>query len=182
MTINETSLKDVKIIEPDVFTDNRGFFLESYSSAKFLAAGITDVFIQDNHSLSKAKGTLRGLHFQLNPKAQAKIVRCTRGAVLDVAVDIRKSSPTYGKWVAFELSAENFRQVYIPAGFTHGFLTLTDDVEIQYKTSELYVKDLDRCIRWDDPEIGVDWGIENPILSEIDAIAPLLRECENNFE
>ena len=182
MKITETELAGVKIIEPDVFLDNRGFFYESYSYAKYTEAGITDVFVQDSHSLSGVKGTLRGLHFQLNPRAQAKLVRCVRGAMLDVAVDIRKGSPTYCKWISVELSSENFKQIYLPAGFAHGIVTLTDDVEIQYKTSDFYAPEYDRCIRWNDPDIGVDWGlVENPVLSPKDANAPLLGDCENNF-
>lgn len=182
MRIVETALAGVKIIEPNVFGDNRGFFFESYSFSKFTAAGITDVFVQDNHSLSRVKGTLRGLHFQMNPRAQVKLARCMRGALLDVAVDLRKSSPTYGKWIAVELSAENFKQIYVPAGFAHGFVTLTDDVEIQYKASDYYAPEYERCVRWNDPVLGIDWGVVDPVLSDRDANAPLLSACDNNFE
>lgn len=181
MKITETILPEVKIIEPDVFGDNRGFFFESYSSGKLSGFGIVDVFVQDNHSFSQKAGTLRGLHFQREPRAQVKIIRCTRGRILDVAADVRTGSPTYCRWVSVELSAENFRQLYIPAGFAHGFLTLTDDVEIQYKASDYYAPDCDRNIRWDDPAIGVDWGIENPILSAKDRNAPFLKDSGNNF-
>ena len=159
--------------------------METYSTAKYEAIGINNVFVQDNCSMSAKKGTLRGLHFQNNPMAQAKLVRCTKGAVIDVAVDIRKGSPTYKQWVSVELSAENKRQFYIPRGFAHGFLTLTDDVEFEYKVDNLYSKECDRGIRYDDPSIGVDWGallngIE-PILSEKDMNGPLLEDSDVNF-
>ncbi|MCL2603254.1 MAG: dTDP-4-dehydrorhamnose 3,5-epimerase [Defluviitaleaceae bacterium] len=181
MKIVEMDLAGAKIIEPDVYEDNRGFFYENYSMAKLSVYGITDHFVQDNHTFSRKAGTLRGLHFQLEPYAQAKIIRCTRGKVLDVVVDIRVGSPTYGKWVSVELSADNFKQVYIPKGFAHGFLTLTDDVELQYKASNYYSPDCDRGIRWNDFTIGIEWGITNPILSDKDKIAPFLTESENNF-
>ena len=156
--------------------------MESYSKAVFLKAGIDCDFVQDNQSFSAQKGTLRGLHYQLNPKCQAKIVRCTKGAILDVAVDIRKGSPMYKKWVAVELSAENKKQLFIPRGFAHGFVTLTDDVEVQYKADNYYAPECDGNIRWDDPEIGVEWGLKPVILSEKDAKAPLLKERTNlNF-
>lgn len=182
MKITKTDLPDVIIIEPDVFGDARGFFFESYSERKFMDFGISDTFVQDNHSFSQKAGTLRGLHFQRNPNAQAKIIRCSRGSILDVAVDIRKGSPTYCKWVSVELSAENFRQIYIPVGFAHGFLTLTDNVEIQYKASSYYAPDCDRSIRWDDSVFGVDWGIESPIVSEKDHNAPIIKDSDNNFK
>jgi len=179
--VTETQLPGIRIIEPDVFVDNRGFFLESYSSAKLADLGIADAFVQDNHSFSRKAGTLRGLHYQREPRAQTKIIRCTRGRILDVIVDIREGSPTYCKWVSMELSADNFRQVYVPAGFAHGFLSLTDDVEIHYKTSDYFASDCDRCILWSDPAIGVCWGIENPILSDKDRNAPLLCDSDCNF-
>ncbi|MDR1831980.1 MAG: dTDP-4-dehydrorhamnose 3,5-epimerase [Fusobacteriaceae bacterium] len=177
----ETTLPGVYIIEPQVFGDNRGWFYESYSEKKLseVLGGI--VFVQDNHSFSAQKGTLRGLHFQRNPHAQAKIVRCTRGVILDVAVDIRKGSPNYLKWVSVELSAENHRMLYIPAGFAHGFLTLTDDVEIQYKASDYYAPDCDRSIAWNDPAIGVEWGIVEPVLSAKDKGAAMLKDSDCNF-
>lgn len=181
MKVIETGLAGVKIIEPDVFGDSRGWFFESYSSCKLMDFGVTDIFVQDNHSFSQKEGTLRGLHFQLAPHAQAKIIRCTRGRILDVAVDIRKGSPTYCEWVSVELSAENFKQIYIPADFAHGFLTLTDDVEIQYKASDYYAPDCDRSIRWNDPDLGIIWGIEKPFLSDKDRNAPLLKDSDNNF-
>lgn len=181
MNIIKTDIEDVIIIEPKVFGDHRGWFTETYSKEKFKEFGIDIDFMQDNHSLSAQKGTLRGLHFQLNPKAQTKLVRCTKGKILDVAVDIRDGSPTYKKWVAVELTEENKKQLLIPKGFAHGFLTLTDDVEVQYKVDEYYSPENDRSIRYDDPEIGVDWGIEDPILSEKDLNAPLLKDSNINF-
>ena len=182
MNIIKTDIEDVLIIEPRVFGDHRGWFTETYSKEKFREFGIDIDFIQDNHSLSAQKGTLRGLHFQLNPKAQTKLVRCTKGKILDVAVDIRDGSPTYKKWVAVELTEDNRKQLLIPKGFAHGFLTLTDDVEVQYKVDKYYSPENDRSIRYDDPEIGVAWGIEDPILSEKDLNAPLLKDCSINFK
>jgi len=181
MELIKTNLDGVYIIEPKVFGDHRGWFMETYSKHKFEQLGLNIVFVQDNHSFSAQKGTLRGLHFQLNPKAQTKLVRCTKGKILDVAVDIRKGSQTYKKWVAVELTEENKKQLFIPKGFAHGFLSLTDNVEVQYKVDEYYAPEYDRSIRFDDPEIGVDWGICNPILSEKDAKAPLLKDSDNNF-
>ena len=181
MKIIKTDVLDVYILEPKVFGDSRGWFMESWSKQTMEEAGLFYDFIQDNQSYSAKKGTLRGLHFQKGKKSQAKIVRCTRGAVLDVAVDLRKGSPTYKKWTSVELSAENKRQFLIPRGFAHAFLTLTDDVEFQYKADNFYAPDYDRNIRWNDPEIGVNWGIENPILSEKDQRAPLLSESDTDF-
>lgn len=181
MNITPTDLAEVKIIEPDVFGDDRGWFTESYNKNKLADIGIRIDFIQDNHSMSKQKGTLRGLHFQNSPYAQSKLIRCTKGAVLDVAVDLRKDSKTYKKWVAIELSEENKKQLFIPKGFAHGFLTLTNDTEFQYKVDEYYNKESDRSIRFDDPEIGIDWGISNPILSEKDLNAPSLKNSDCNF-
>lgn len=182
MRIVKTKIEGVYIIEPKVYGDNRGWFMESYSRLKFQQQGIEINFVQDNHSLSAKKGTLRGLHFQVNPKPQTKLVRCTRGKILDVAVDIRQGSPTYKQWVAVELSEENKKQILIPKGFAHGFLTLLDDVEVQYKVDEYYAPECDRSIRFDDPEIGVAWGIGKPILSEKDLKAPLLRDSDCNFK
>ena len=176
MQVTKTELADVFIVEPRVFGDHRGWFMESYSKIKLAAAGIDCDFMQDNQSFSAQKGTLRGLHFQLNPKAQAKIVRCTQGAILDVAVDIRKNSPQYKQWVAVELSAENKKQLFIPRGFAHGFLTLTDNVEVQYKADEYYAPEYDGNILYSDPEIGIIWGNGEFILSDKDKQAPLLRE------
>lgn len=181
MKIIKTDIDSVYILEPKVFGDHRGWFMETYSKRKFEELGIDIEFIQDNHSFSAQKGALRGLHFQINPKAQTKLVRCTKGKILDVAVDIRKGSPTYKNWVAVELTEENKKQLLIPKGFAHGFLSLTDNVEVQYKVDEYYAPDCDRSIRFDDPEIGVDWGIRNPILSEKDVKAPLLKDSDSNF-
>lgn len=185
MKVIKTKIPGVIIIEPDVFGDHRGYFMETYSTSKFHEIGINNVFVQDNMSFSANKGTLRGLHFQNNPKGQAKLVSCTKGAVIDVAVDIRKGSPTYKQWVAVELSAENKKFFFIPSGFAHGFLTITDDVEFRYKVDNLYSKECDRGIRYDDPTINVDWGtllngIE-PILSEKDKKGPTLDESDCNF-
>lgn len=178
----ETSLPGVCIVEPQVFGDHRGYFMETYSQKAFEELGITNVFVQDNQSFSAQKGTLRGIHFQNNPMAQAKLVRVTKGAVLDVAVDLRKNSPTYKQWVAVELSAENKRMLFIPRGFGHGFQTLTENVEFCYKVDNLYSKECDRGIRFDDPSIGVDWGeVKEEMLSQKDVSAPLLDDSDCNF-
>ena len=182
MKLTETTLAGVYIVEPVVFGDHRGFFMESWSQRDFGAAGLEYRFVQDNHSSSTVRGTLRGIHFQRGEKAQAKLVRCTRGAVLDVAVDLRPSSPTYKKWVGVELSKENKRQLLIPRGFGHGFVTLTDDVEFLYKADNYYAPEADGGIRWNDPDIGVDWGVENPVLSEKDSRSPFLKDAVTGFE
>lgn len=181
MKISKTKLEGVVIIEPDVFGDHRGFFMESWSQKKMEEAGLFYNFVQDNHSMSSVKGTLRGIHFQRGDKAQAKLVRCVRGAVLDVAVDLRHESPTYKQWVTVELSAENKKQLLIPRGFGHGFVTLTDEVEFLYKADNYYAPEAEGGIRWNDPEIGVKWGIENPILSIKDEKNPILKDIENIF-
>ena len=177
----ETKLPGVYIIEPQVFGDHRGYFMETYSAKAFEEMGIACTFVQDNQSFTAKKGTLRGIHFQNAPMAQAKLVRVTRGAVLDVAVDLRKGSPTYKQWVDAELSAENKRMLFIPRGFGHGFVTLTDDVEFCYKVDNLYSRECDRGIRFDDPEIGVDWGVKEPVLSQKDTVSPMLSESDCNF-
>ncbi|HRH92117.1 MAG TPA: dTDP-4-dehydrorhamnose 3,5-epimerase [Agitococcus sp.] len=157
MKIIDTAISEVKIIEPTVFGDERGFFYESFSQAKFEAAiGYAVNFVQDNHSRS-VKGVLRGLHYQLPPYAQAKLVRCVAGEVFDVAVDIRRSSPTFGQWVGVHLSAENKRQLWIPEGFAHGFLTLSDSAEFLYKTTNYYAPTYDRCIFWADEFLNINW-------------------------
>lgn len=181
MKITKTKLEGVVIIEPDVFGDNRGFFMESWNKKKMEETGLFYDFVQDNHSKSTVKGTLRGIHFQKGNKAQAKLVRCVKGVVLDVAVDLRKNSPTFKQWVGVELSAENKKQLLIPRGFGHGFVTLTDDVEFLYKADNYYAPDADAGIRWNDPDIGVEWGVENPILSEKDKKNPFLKDCEELF-
>ena len=181
MKITKTKLEGVVIIEPDVFGDNRGFFMESWNKKKMAEAGLDYDFVQDNHSKSTVKGTLRGIHFQKGDKAQAKLVRCVKGAVLDVAVDLRKNSSTFKQWVGVELSEENKKQLLIPRGFGHGFVTLTDDVEFLYKADNYYAPEADAGIRWNDPEIGVEWGIDNPILSEKDKKNPFFRNLFEDF-
>lgn len=185
MNVIETKIPGVLIIEPDVHGDHRGYFMETYSKKKYEELGVNVEFVQDNMSFSAQKGTLRGLHWQNAPMAQSKLVSCTKGTVIDVAVDIRKGSPTYKQWVSVELSAESKRQFFIPQGFAHGFLTLTDDVEFRYKVDNFYSKEHDRGIRYDDPTVGVDWGgllngIE-PVLSEKDKNGPLLDDSDANF-
>ena len=174
MKVTETKLKGVLIIEPQVFGDARGWFMETYSKVK--TPQIDCDFVQDNQSYSAQKGTLRGIHFQRAPMAQAKLLRCTRGAVMDFAVDLRPDSETYKEWVGVELSAENKRQLFIPRGFGHGFVTLTDDTEFFYKTDNYYSAEHDAAILWSDPDIGIDWGTDSPIVSEKDEKAPLLKE------
>ena len=176
LEIRETKLKGVFEILPKVFGDARGWFMETWSDRELKAAGITVAFVQDNHSFSAEKGTLRGLHYQLNPMAQAKILRVTRGEIFDVAVDIRRGSPQYAQWVGVRLSAENKKQLFIPRGFAHGFLTLTDDVEVQYMADNYYSPEHDGGVRWDDPVIGVAWPAEPVILSDKDRNAPTLAE------
>ncbi|MEJ9151435.1 dTDP-4-dehydrorhamnose 3,5-epimerase [Bacillus smithii] len=182
MKTMETSLPGVLLIEPKVFGDHRGFFMESYNKKLFSEYGLDFDFIQDNHSLSQQAGTIRGLHYQLNPKAQTKLVRVTRGAIYDVIVDIRKGSPTYGKWQGFILSADNKRQLLVPKGFAHGFCTLVENTEVQYKVDEYYSPEHDRGILWNDPSLGIDWPTTDPILSEKDTKHPLLVDAEINFE
>ena len=182
MKITPTKIKDVLIIEPDVFEDHRGWFTEIYNKEKFRDYEIDIDFIQDNHSFSLKKGTLRGLHFQNNPFAQAKLVICTRGAVLDVAVDLRKNSPSFKQWVAVELTAENKKQLFIPRGFAHGFILLEDNSEFHYKVDNKYSKEHEGSIRYDDPELGIDWVVDNPILSDKDLNAPYLKDININFE
>lgn len=181
MKITKTKLDGVVIIEPAVFGDKRGFFMESWSKRAFAEAGLDYDFVQDNHSASTVKGTLRGIHFQRGDKAQAKLVRCTKGAVLDVAVDLRPESSTYKQWVSVELSEDNKRQLLIPRGFGHGFLTLTDEVEFMYKADNFYAPEADGGIRWNDPELAVDWGIEEPILSDKDSKSPWFKDAVTGF-
>ncbi|MCM3225241.1 dTDP-4-dehydrorhamnose 3,5-epimerase [Terribacillus saccharophilus] len=184
MKVIDTSIQDIKLLEPKVFGDNRGWFLESFNKSIFDEVFNGYEFIQDNHSFSAKRNTLRGLHFQNNPMAQAKLVRCSRGKIFDVAVDIRKSSSTFGQWIGVELSEENKKQLFIPEGFAHGFLTLTDNVEIQYKVNQYYSPDDDRSILWNDPEIGISWPLlesEDIILSIKDKSALTLSKIDNNF-
>lgn len=181
MDLLKTKLEGVYILIPKVFGDHRGFFMESWSRRTMEEAGLFYDFVQDNHSLSTVKGTLRGIHFQRGNKSQAKLVRCVRGAVLDVAVDLRHDSPTYKQWVGVELSEENKKQLLIPRGFGHGFVTLTDHVEFLYKADNYYAPEADSGIRWNDPDIGVDWRISNPILSEKDMKNPFLKDIAPVF-
>lgn len=185
LALEATPLAGLMILTPRRFGDARGFFSESWNKATMQAAGIDLEFVQDNHSLSARAGTLRGLHFQTPPMAQDKLVRCGRGALFDVAVDIRSTSPTYGQWFGVELSAENGRQLLVPAGFAHGFVTLTDDTEICYKCTAPYAPECDAGIAWDDPGVGVDWpvidGVSDPILSDKDADAPTLEDAGTPF-
>jgi len=169
-------IKDVILIKPKVFGDNRGFFMESYKKSDFYANGIDVEFNQDNHSKS-SKGVLRGLHYQAAPYGQAKIVRCGRGRIYDVAVDIRPDSPTFGQYVKVELSEENKQMLYIPVGFAHGFVALTDEVELLYKASGEYNPQADRGVLWNDPDINIDWNLDfEPLLSEKDKVQPRLSE------
>ena len=175
-------MMELKLINVDHHGDHRGFFAELYSRKRYLDFGIDVSFVQDNHSLSKQCGTLRGLHFQSPPYAQAKLVRCGRGAIFDVAVDIRRGSPTYGQWAGYELTAENGDQLYVPVGFAHGFVTLMSDSEIVYKCSDYYAPETEGAVLWNDPDIGIDWPTDtSPILSDKDAVAPLLSDLESPF-
>ena len=181
----ETKIPGVLIIETDVYGDYRGYFTETYNKNKYEALGITTEFVQDNMSFSATAGTVRGLHWQNPPYAQAKLVSCTKGAVIDVAVDIRKGSPTYGKWVSVELSAENHKQLFITRGFAHGFLTITPDVEFRYKVDNVYNRASEGGIRYDDPTVNVDWETflkgSVPVLSEKDEKGPILNDANNMF-
>jgi dTDP-4-dehydrorhamnose 3,5-epimerase len=169
-------------LTPRRFGDDRGFFSEVWNHARFAEAGIPTQFVQDNVSLSRSKGVLRGLHFQTPPAAQAKLVRVSRGSIFDVGVDIRRSSPTFGRWAGVVLSAEKWNQLYVPEGFAHGFVTLEDDTEVTYKVSAPYSPEHDRSIRFDDPAIGIDWPLDGePVLSNKDAAAPLLADVESGF-
>lgn len=180
MLITATALPEVLIIEPTVFGDDRGFFMESYNARQFTElTGVADGFVQDNHSRSAAN-VLRGIHYQrVHP--QGKLVRVTAGAVFDVAVDLRRSSDRFGQWVGVELTAENKKQLWVPAGFGHGFLVLSDSADFLYKTTDYYHADSERCVRWDDPDIGIDWPLpsgKTPVLSPKDAAAPLLVDAD----
>lgn len=183
MQIQETALDGVKLITPKRFGDNRGFFAETWNASAFSNAGIHLNFVQDNHSLSEKTGTVRGLHFQAPPHAQAKLVRCGKGALFDVAVDIRKDSPTYGQWVGSELSFENGRQLLIPAGFAHGFMTLQPMTEIVYKCSDVYAPETEGALRWNDCTIDITWPLTGitPEISEKDIQAPSLNGFDSPF-
>lgn len=183
-TFEKTGLMGVLVVTPPLFADDRGFFQETYNARVFHEHGIADDFVQANHSLSTRAGTLRGIHFQTGTEAQAKLVRCVRGRVLDVAVDLHRSSPTFKRWYATELSPDSRRQLYVPAGFGHAFLTLEDDTEVLYCVSRHYSKPHDAAIRWDDPEIAIDWPVRPAavILSQKDAAAPLLSDAPGLFD
>ena len=183
MKIERLSIPEVCLIYPEIYNDNRGFFSEVWNANALSNLGIDITFFQDNHSYSSKAGTLRGLHFQRPPFAQDKLVRCTKGRILDVAVDIRKGSPHFGKWVSAEISAENWTQILVPKGFAHGFITLTDDCEVQYKVSAPYSPNHDANIAWNDPTLSVDWNFSlNEVkLSEKDARAPLLKNTKTGF-
>ena len=183
MDVRQTDLPGVVEIIPRRFGDARGFFSEVYNEARMAEIGIDVSFVQDNHSLSRDVGVIRGLHFQSPPHAQAKLVRAGAGRVFDVAVDIRRGSPTYGRWTGVELSAETGNQLFVPAGFLHGFSVLEPDSELLYKCSDFYAPECDGAVRFDDPDIGIDWhiGSADPILSDKDAAAPLLRDFQSPF-
>ncbi len=181
MKATETSLLSAKIIEPEVFGDPRGWFYESYSQKKLAELGINDVFVQDNRSFTALKGTIRGLHCQTPPMAQSKLITCLRGEIMDVAVDVRKGSPTYKQWVSVILSGENKKMFYIPEGFLHGFLTLTDDVEVMYKVNRFYSSENDLSIKYNEPEFGIEWGIDSPILSDKDKNSKSFEQADLKF-
>ncbi len=175
------SLPEVTLIEPQVYPDDRGWFAETFRKRDFEAQGITADFVQDNHSRSASRGILRGLHFQKEPVAQGKLVSCVLGEVFDVAVDIRKGSPTFAKWVSANLSADNHVMMWIPPGFAHGFQTISNAAEVFYKVTSEYSPSHDCSIRWNDPAMGINWPIPKPILSKKDAEAPSLKDVDNNF-
>lgn len=174
-------IPDVVLIEPRGFEDARGFFMETYRRSEFEAHGVPGPFVQDNYSFS-VRNVLRGLHYQKNPSAQAKLVMVVRGSVFDVAVDLRRGSPTFGKWVGQVLTEENRRMLYVPVGFAHGFCVLSKDARVLYKVTAEYDPDLDGGVIWNEPEIGIRWPIEKPILSEKDSRLPRLSEADHNFE
>ncbi len=181
MEVVETGINDLLLIKPKVFEDDRGYFFESFNDEKFRDFGINETFVQDNESRSM-KHVLRGLHFQKPPYAQGKLVRVVRGSVLDVAVDLRKGSPTFGQWRSITLTGKDKWMLWIPIGFAHGFVTLEDDTVFFYKCTNLYNKDSEGTIRWDDPDLAIDWGeIINPVLSEKDVAAPLFRDFVSPF-
>ena len=183
MKIEETMLPGVKLVIPDRHGDSRGFFSETWNRKRLVDAGISLDFVQDNHSMSAQIGTVRGLHCQSPPHAQDKLVRCGRGRLFDVAVDVRRGSPTYGRWIGVELSFENGKQLLVPKGFLHGFVTRAPDTEIIYKCSDYYASECDSAVRFDDPDIGIDWGLGDmaPLLSEKDSLAPLLKDFDSPF-
>jgi dTDP-4-dehydrorhamnose 3,5-epimerase len=173
----------VKLIQPRRFGDERGWFVETYNKERYATLGVGVAFVQDNHSMSRDPGVLRGLHWQAPPHAQDKLVRCVRGSIWDVAIDVRRGSPTFGKWVAAELSADNGHQLFVPVGFAHGFVTLEPDTEVEYKVSALYAPSAEGGILWNDPTLALPWPLDGrePILSPKDEILPLLNESESPF-
>ncbi|WP_091013152.1 MULTISPECIES: dTDP-4-dehydrorhamnose 3,5-epimerase [Paenibacillus] len=181
MKVTSSKLHDAVLLEPIVHGDNRGFFMESYNEQVMLQKGLNYQFIQDNQSLSAQPGVLRGLHYQLDPRDQTKLIRVIAGAIYDVILDIRKESPTYGHWEAFILSEYNYRQLLVPKGFAHGFCTLVPNTQVLYKVDEYYSPEHDRGILWNDPSLGIDWPTSNPILSEKDTKQPLFKDAEMNF-
>jgi len=184
MQVEETAIADVKILTPRKFGDERGFFSEVWNARTMAELGLKDDFVQDNHAMSAEVGTIRGLHYQLNPAAQGKLVRVAQGAVLDVAVDIRKGSPTFGQHVAVELSAANWRQLWVPAGFAHGYCTLEPNTEFLYKVTNYYSPEHDCGILWNDPGLGIKWpiGAEKALLSQKDKILPVLKDQQRIFD
>jgi dTDP-4-dehydrorhamnose 3,5-epimerase len=182
MEVRPTALPEVKVLTPRRFGDARGFFCETWNAERMAELGLALDFVQDNEGLSAARGTLRGLHYQAPPFAQAKLIRVARGAIRDVAVDARRGSPTYGRWIAEELSAENGAQLLVPRGFLHGYVTLADDTLVLYKVDNRYHAASDGGVRWDDPDLGIDWGIAPAALSEKDARAPAFRDWVSPFE
>jgi dTDP-4-dehydrorhamnose 3,5-epimerase len=181
MKLIKTAFRELVVLEPVVYSDDRGYFMESWSDKWFKKEVSPLNFVQDNESFS-SKGVLRGLHFQINPCAQAKLVRVSRGAVLDVAVDLRRSEPTYGKYFALELSAANKLQMFIPEGFAHGFLALEDNTIFNYKCSEFYSREHERSLRWNDPDLAIEWGFDQVVLSPKDAEAPLFSDFISTFK
>lgn len=181
MIIGNTLFKDLLVIEPKVFGDSRGYFMESFNEARFrVETGTNVTFVQDNESLS-SKGVLRGLHFQTPPKSQAKLIRVITGSILDVVVDLRRSQPTYGQHFKILLTAENKTQLFVPEGFAHGFVVLEDNTLFSYKCTNYYSPEHDRCLRWNDPALNIDWEIENPLLSDKDKSSPFLKDLDNPF-
>jgi len=179
-SFKKLKIPDVILVEPKTFPDDRGFFRESYKESEFIKNGINTKFVQDNYSHS-SKGTLRGLHYQKDPKAQAKLVTAIKGEIFDVAVDIRKNSPTYGQWVGETLSEQNHNLLYVPQGFAHGFCVLSDQADVIYKVNNEYSPADDRGMLWNDHDVNVKWPIQNPVLSEKDQKQPLLKDADNDF-
>lgn len=182
MNVTSLKLEGAMVLEPAVHGDNRGFFMESYNEEIMYKAGVNFNFVQDNQSLSAEVGVLRGLHYQLNPKAQTKLIRVLNGAIYDVILDVRRNSPTFGQWVGVILSEYNKRQLLVPKGFAHGFCTLVPNTQVLYKVDEYYSPEHDRGILWNDPALGIDWPAANPVLSDKDQHHPLLKDAELNFD